>query len=63
MNSQFGNVEESLSPIQNSSPAATSGQDEKRASVPVRTWSNAMVQLCWWEAGWFKDWERVANGS
>jgi hypothetical protein len=52
--------------LEKSTPPAWGGfgQNEQRGTAEAsRSRSVAMPQRCWWEAGWFKDWERVARGS
>ena len=66
MKLELGHLEEDFSSVQNCAAGVRQGvgQNEKRGvGQSGRSGPAATGQICWWEAGWFKDWERVAKGS
>jgi hypothetical protein len=66
MKVKSANAEESSQAFEKNVPPAWAGlgQNEHRGTAEGgRSRTNNRSQLCWWEAGWFKDWERVARGA
>jgi hypothetical protein len=62
MKLQPGNVAEESSTPQNSLPQSDAGRerDQQSANGDGSNVTEA-PQSCWWEAGWFKEWERSAQ--
>ena len=62
MKLQPGNVAEESSTPQTAPPPNRAGREQDRKSAGGDVSDPAEdFQSCWWETGWFKEWERSAQ--